>query len=72
MKPLTATTHLFAFNGTHRAGARGAQNDRDPFGRQMQFGIVRKKLNSKNSIVRCGNDVCHIVTRIGEGCAKPP
>jgi hypothetical protein len=36
MKPLTATTHLFASAGTHRADASAAQNDGDPSGRQCR------------------------------------
>jgi hypothetical protein len=45
MKRLTATTHLFALADTHRADARGAQNDSDPLGRQSNL-----KLADENKI----------------------
>jgi hypothetical protein len=42
MKPLTATTHLFVLADTHRADARGVQNDSDPFGRQSNLKLAEE------------------------------
>jgi len=68
MKPLTATTHLFVWAGTHRADASGAQNDRDPFARQCNLELVEEK-NTKISVVRCGNDV--VILQRWVGVAAP-
>jgi hypothetical protein len=66
MKPLTATPHLFVSADTHRADARGAQNDSHPLWRQSNL-----KLADENKLQKFLCNVAMMLSYLITGFAGP-